>query len=103
MKRKGKMMGTMRNYLGKRGGAVRSLAAIIATLWAVFVLLDIVAYLGGGVSGLTIYLKAAASCLCAALGYAAWAEGGKGGPRPPQGPRLQPGLPRRRGRPPQHL
>jgi hypothetical protein len=51
---------------------LRILAAIVTGLWLLFLLLDIVAYLRGRVSSVTIYLKGAASCSCAVIALVAW-------------------------------
>jgi hypothetical protein len=59
-----------------RTATIRSASAFVVALWLAFVTLDIAAYIGGGVSPYTIYLKAAASLTCAVIAWAAWKEGG---------------------------
>ena len=59
--------------------AVQALAALVAGLWLLFVALDIAAYLRGGVSSVTIFLKGAASCLVAAIALVAWKRNGSKG------------------------
>jgi len=56
--------------------ALKVTAALVTALWCSFVILDIVAYIRGGRSALTIYFKAAASCLCALVSIIAWRQGG---------------------------
>jgi hypothetical protein len=63
--------------LKQRAPAIKLLASAITALWIAFVALDIAAYLGGGRSPITLYLKGLASLSCATLAFAAWIEGGK--------------------------
>lgn len=56
---------------------VRAMSCIVALLWLCFVALDVAAYLRGSVSGITIYLKGAASLLCALVSIVAWRTGGR--------------------------
>jgi len=55
---------------------IRVLTLLVACLWLCFVLLDTLAYLNDGVSSITIYLKALASCLCAFIALCSWKFGG---------------------------
>jgi hypothetical protein len=70
--RGGRGMGGSRS-LGTGRRAVDSLSAIVALLWLAFASLDVAAYLGGGVSKATFWLKMAASLLCAATAWVAFA------------------------------
>lgn len=66
-----------KGYFNGRSRGIRYTAFLIGLLWLAFVVLDVAAYLGGGVSPYTIYLKGAASLACAVLSLLAWREGGK--------------------------
>ncbi len=60
-----------------RNASIRAFAVVIAFLWALFMALDVLAYLSGQVSPYTIYLKGVASFLCAAVSWLAWKEAGR--------------------------
>ncbi len=55
----------------KKSLTVNALSIVLVFVYIVFVVLDIIAYLNGGVSGVTFYLKFAASFLCTSIAWAA--------------------------------
>ena len=59
--------------------AIKAIAYIVSALWLCFTGLDVIAYLHGTVSGITIYLKGAASFLCALVAFLGWRSGGRRG------------------------
>jgi len=62
-----------------RSAAIKAVAYAVSALWLGFATLDIIAYLHGTVSGITIYLKGAASLLCALVAFLGWRSGGRRG------------------------
>lgn len=63
----------------ERSAAIKAVAWAISALWLCFTALDVIAYLHGSVSGITIYLKGAASFLCALVAFLGWRSAGKRG------------------------
>jgi len=62
-----------------RGAAIKAVAYAVSALWLCFTGLDVLAYLQGTVSGITIYLKGVASFLCALVAFLGWRSGGRRG------------------------
>ncbi len=56
---------------GKKRLTVNVLSLVLVCIYIAFVVLDIIAYLNGGVSSATFYLKFLASFLCTAIAWAA--------------------------------